>query len=650
MILGLHFGHDASASLFDESGLVGCILQERLTGIRHDYGLRIETIDLLLEAFGVDLSQISRVGVTSTQQMPALTQTPKELKLLPSQSLNRDTNLKRLHGYDWLIEEQGLFIQTVNDSTPNSQFDSFINDNLIKTRKIPRHIFSEYEFYNFADPMWVREELAIENKKILDTAKSALSTHDLERLIYATSLRDKIKVKIRDFVFEGEYWSHHACHAASNAAVDDSDRLIITHDGGLGFQSGGIWSLQNSELKLLALHELELGRIYDYFAERLGLGSIGGAGKLMGLAAYGSILLFPENPFFGAVKDLKDQIELYEGVSVTNANIGERLFDLCVNECLKKNLDTSVLGDPKLVTQSAPVEIANFIQRVVEKSFTSLASELKNRFRNQTLGVSGGFALNCPTNSMLFDNCNFSSVVIEPHCEDGGCSVGAAHLSFMLMRGKSITVSPKNSQKSSYAYKGAKSRDLEFAHRDEELLVNAEVIAKLVSENKVIGIFYGPSEIGPRALGHRSIIANVSFAENWQRVNQIKGRESWRPFAPVVLNERLRDFFEGGPETSPFMLFNYRVKNQEQTKFPAVTHFDSTSRVQTVSQGDEPFYSILKHLESMGLDPVVMNTSFNGPGQPIVENISQAKLFFETSELDAILLNNLLIHKNNSSK
>jgi carbamoyltransferase len=645
MILGLHFGHDASASLFDESGLVGCILQERLTGIRHDYGLRIETIDLLLETFGIDLSQISRVGVTSTQQMPALTQTPLELRLLHSESLIRDTKLKRVHGFDWLIEEQGLFIQTVNESTPNSQFDSFINENLIKTRGMPSHIFSQYEFYNFADPMWVREELAIENKKILDTARNALSTFELENSINATSLRDQIKVKIRDFVFEGEYWSHHACHAASNVTVDDSDRLIITHDGGLGFQSGGIWNLRNSELKLLALHELELGRIYDYFAERLGLGAIGGAGKLMGLAAYGSSLLFPENPFFGATKDLKDQIEFNEGVSVTNASIGEKLFDLCVNECLKKNLDTAVLGDPKLVTQSAPVEIANFIQRLVEKSFTSLAAELKSRFGNQTLGVSGGFALNCPTNSMMLEKCSFSSVVIEPHCEDGGCSVGAAHLSYMLMRGKSVEVSLKISKNSSYAYKGAISNVSEFADGDEELPINARAIANLISENKVIGIFYGPSEIGPRALGHRSIIANVSFAENWERVNKIKGRETWRPFAPVVLAERLRDFFEGGPEISPFMLFNYRVKFQERSKFPAVTHFDWTSRVQTVSEGDEPFYSILKNLESMGLDPIMMNTSFNGPGQPIVENVNQAKLFFENSELDSVLLNNLLIHK-----
>jgi carbamoyltransferase len=308
-------------------------------------------------------------------------------------------------------------------------------------------------------------------------------------------------------------------------------------------------------------------------------------------------------------------------------------------------LNTSLLGDPKLVTQSAPVEIANFIQRLVEKSFTSLASELKSRFGNQSLGVSGGFALNCPTNSMLHEKCNFSSVVIEPHCEDGGCSVGAAHLSFMSMRGKSVGISPKITNKSNYAYKGAKSIVSKFADGDEELSINTRAIANLISENKVIGIFYGPSEIGPRALGHRSIIANVSFAENWERVNKIKGRETWRPFAPVVLAERLHDFFEGGPEISPFMLFNYRVKFQERSKFPAVTHFDWTSRVQTVSEGDEPFYSILKNLESMGLDPIMMNTSFNGPGQPIIENVNQAKLFFENSELDSVLLNYLLIHK-----
>jgi carbamoyltransferase len=281
----------------------------------------------------------------------------------------------------------------------------------------------------------------------------------------------------------------------------------------------------------------------------------------------------------------------------------------------------------------------------VEKSFSILAEGIQSLSPNNSLGISGGFALNCPTNSKLLDCSKFSEVIIDPHCEDGGCSVGAAFLSFYKHQGKFPKINGSRTKVSEYAYKGLRTNP-----KDEEIIrgslsENAVRIANLIDANKVVGIFYLNSEVGPRALGHRSIIANVTFKENWNRVNLIKGRELWRPFAPATLKTTLRNYFDGGPDDSPFMLFNYKVREDFREKFPAITHFDGTSRVQTVTEGDEPLFSILKCLERINHDPVVMNTSFNGPGQPIIETETQALDFFLGTDLDAVLINNKLYEK-----
>jgi carbamoyltransferase len=150
----------------------------------------------------------------------------------------------------------------------------------------------------------------------------------------------------------------------------------------------------------------------------------------------------------------------------------------------------------------------------------------------------------------------------------------------------------------------------------------------------------GRSEIGPRALGHRSIFANVTRAENWTRVNKIKRREQWRPFAPMVLQEDFKDWFDGGPASSPHMLYTSQVKGD---RLPAITHVDGSARVQTVRSIDGKFQKILLYLKELTGVPVMMNTSFNGPGEPIVDSPEDAIRFFLHSGLDAIFINGIKI-------
>jgi carbamoyltransferase len=153
--------------------------------------------------------------------------------------------------------------------------------------------------------------------------------------------------------------------------------------------------------------------------------------------------------------------------------------------------------------------------------------------------------------------------------------------------------------------------------------------------NKIIAWFEDRSEIGPRALGHRSILADPRKMENWQRVNQLKKRESWRPLAPAVLEAHARDWFRGTPLPSPYMLFTGSVTREG---IPAVTHIDGSARLQTVGPDCGEFFRLLNEFHALTGIPVLLNTSFNGPGEPIVETPHDAIRFLVTTDLDALYM------------
>jgi carbamoyltransferase len=194
------------------------------------------------------------------------------------------------------------------------------------------------------------------------------------------------------------------------------------------------------------------------------------------------------------------------------------------------------------------------------------------------------------------------------------------------------------------AYLGARIDETEIeaalsrhaAGLDYERLADwAEVAAQDLADDRIIGWFEGRSEIGPRALGHRSILADPRKAANWARVNKIKGREDWRPFAPAVLADRATHWFAGLPLPSPHMLFTAQVTSR---KIPAITHVDGSSRIQTVDESCGAFHRLLRRFDALTSVPVILNTSFNGPGEPIVETPEEALRFFLQSDLDALYM------------
>ena len=226
--------------------------------------------------------------------------------------------------------------------------------------------------------------------------------------------------------------------------------------------------------------------------------------------------------------------------------------------------------------------------------------------------MSGGTALNCPSNSDIAASPDFDDVFVEPACDDGGLAVGAA-----LALTHSILDRPPSAwraaNRSPYLGPTYGEEDVARAlerHRGTVLGVRyadaARAAAEDLAANRLVAWYEGRSEIGPRALGHRSLLADPRHAENWARVNIAKEREMWRPFAPAVLARYADEWFTGAPPASPYMLFNAKLKSAD---VPAVTHVDGTARIQTVDESCGEFYRVLSEFYDLTGVPIVLNTS-----------------------------------------
>ncbi len=648
-VLGLHLGHDSSASVISEKGVESSILQERHTRIRHDFGLDIQTIDLALKSAGVRLSQISAVGVTGTQLMPIVNRSIESIKIFPVQRPEPKSDDVLHHGRDWLDESFGSgFVIAQQGPDPTSKSWQEFRDFLSQDRRIPNSELEETEFLLVNDPLRAPVGLGTPRNisEVLDAYFSSNSNGS-----DALNMNHEFEIQIRSQRMKAYFWSHHASHAASNVIADSRPRNIYTHDGGLGVQSGGVWRWDGRSLRLNVLHQFEIGQLYDYCAMRLGLGSIGGAGKLMGLAAYGGKKIISHSIPLGNRFDLIR----YFNTELKNESLYDLFFSELLHSAASIGLDVSGIGDPARATELGPAEIAFAVQKYAEDSFSQFVCQIEAKNDFGSLGISGGFALNCPTNSKIWNRLR-RDLVIEPHCEDGGCSLGAANLALAKVSGH-FNSNSVGTVSSKYAYMGSKHSRIEptvfrraqlrlKGYKVTKPKVMSESIAMFLCENKIGACLSGQSETGPRALGHRSILSNPSILSNWARVNRVKNREEWRPFAPAVLVEDLSQYFVDGPKDSPFMLINYKVTELGRKLLPAITHVDGTARVQTVKEDDGLIHKILVSLKRLGLPPVVMNTSLNGPGEPIIENFSEAISLFEKTNLDFVQTGKFLITKN----
>ena len=297
-------------------------------------------------------------------------------------------------------------------------------------------------------------------------------------------------------------------------------------------------------------------------------------------------------------------------------------------------------------------DVAWRVQDDTEKVLLARAAWLRETTGADNLCIAGGVALNCVANGRIAREGGFPNVWIQPAAGDDGIAIGCAYYGWHEILKQPRTFEMK------HAYVGRRYSDTDVAKALGKSLVRVQTTqtksdniaretAKLLADQKVIGWFQDRSEFGPRALGNRSLIADPRKAEMKDILNsRVKHRQPFRPFAPIVLYERMKDVFEG-EEDSPFMLIAKNVRPEWRDKIPAIVHVDGTARVQTVREDTNPMlYRLLKEFDALTGVPVLINTSFNVKGEPIIETPRDAVICFLTTGIDYLVLHDTLVSKN----
>jgi carbamoyltransferase len=421
---------------------------------------------------------------------------------------------------------------------------------------------------------------------------------------------------------------HHLSHAASAFHASPYKKVaVMTIDGRGEKATTCYYRGEGNSLELIAQVNMphSLGLLYEKMTTYLGFLHSSDEYKVMALASYGK-------PVF--VEEFRNMIHVGEG--------GQYRVD---------DIDFSVLFGPARQKGDEFGElhfnIAHSLQRVLEETVLKLSKWLHSETQQETLCMAGGVALNCVMNAYLRDHSPFKNIWVQPAAGDAGTALGAALLTDARER-----KTGKRSFVMEDAYWGPEYPDEAI----ERFLIWAKVpyrraanvareAASLLAQDKIIGWYQGRMEFGPRALGSRSILASPINAEMQARLNEVKDREDFRPVAPVVLEEDAPEWFSGATY-SPFMLFVFPVNDAVADKIPAVRHVDGTARIQTVNQTQHPLYhSLLTEFKALTGVPVLVNTSFNTLGKPIVCSPRDAVECFWSSPFDVLVMGSFLIEK-----
>ncbi len=291
------------------------------------------------------------------------------------------------------------------------------------------------------------------------------------------------------------------------------------------------------------------------------------------------------------------------------------------------------------------------VQDDTENVLLARARWLRETTGAKNLCIAGGVALNCVANGRIAREAGFENVWIQPAAGDDGIAIGCAYYGWLEILNK------RRDFVMEHAYAGRRYGDKEIAAALGKFLVRLQVdarrsddicrdTAKRLADQRIIGWFQGPSEFGPRALGNRSLLADPRRPEMKDILNsRVKHRQAFRPFAPIVLAERMREIFEG-EEDLPFMLIAKPVRPEWRDRIPAIVHVDGSARVQSVREATNPLlYRLLKEFEALTGVPVLINTSFNVKGEPIVETPEDALMCFLTTGIDHLVLHDMLVSK-----
>jgi carbamoyltransferase len=476
----------------------------------------------------------------------------------------------------------------------------------------PRSFSKENQFYGRWDDLFLNY-IQYAPEQLIDGFP-----HHLQKRFIGTQRKD----------FEWSYVNHHLAHAASAFFPSPyHEAAVLTIDGRGEQTTTSYYYGKNVNLEKIneVLMPHSLGMMYEEVTSYLGFLHSSDEYKVMALASYGK-------PVY--LEEFRSLIHIGEN--------GEYTIDPLQ---LEKRFGPARKRDEPFT--DFHFNIAHSLQKVMEETVLQLANWLWKKTKADNLCMAGGVALNCVANAVIRDHSPFKNIWIQPAAGDAGTALGAAlwiDAQKNKTRSKSFVMD--------HVYWGPSYSDeeiesfLQWTKVDYRKMEDkAKETAELLAQNKIIGWFQGRMEFGPRALGARSILASPIDPAMQQRLNEIKDREDFRPVAPVVLEEDAGEWFENA-DHSPFMLFVHRVKDEKADQIPAVRHVDGTARIQTINRKQHPdYYDLLSEFKKLTGVPILVNTSFNTRGEPIVCTPRDAIECFWTSPFDALVINSFVLEK-----
>ena len=510
-----------------------------------------------------------------------------------------------------------------------------------------------FKSFSLSMPIWLREKLF--QKKFLF---EKLKEHD----------------KKFDDIKKINFSEHHFSHAASAFYPSPfKDAVILTLDGVGEWATTTIAVGNGSRLEIVKeIHfPHSLGLLYSSFTYYAGFKVNSGEYKLMGLAPYGKPKY--KDLIIDKLLDLKED---------GSFKLDMKYFNYATGLTMTNNKFSKLFGHPvrdpkKDLLNDFHMDIASSIQAVTEEIILRLTKNLAKEYKIKNLCLAGGVALNCVANGKILKEKVFENIWIQPAAGDAGGSLGAA-LAYWHHELKMPRQEFKDKMQGSYLGPKFENNSIEEKlkfleanykkHNTEEII---SLAAKELSNEKTVGWFQGRMEFGPRALGGRSILADPRSEKMQKELNlKIKFRESFRPFAPSILRDDISDWFEID-EDSPYMLLVSEVKKEKQIKMtkndenlfgieklnvkrssiPAITHIDYSARIQTVHKETNPrYYELIKEFKNITKCPILVNTSFNVRGEPIVCSIEDAFNCFMGTNLDVLVIEDFILFKEDQNK
>lgn len=599
-ILGISaFYHDSAAAIIEDGEIIAAAQEERFTRKKHDPNFPTNAVKFCLNYAGTTIDQLDGIAFYD----------------------------KPLLKFERLLETYYAFVP--------KGLSSFIT----------------------AIPVWLKEKMFLKR----------LIHEELEKI----QSYDKKKLKLL-------FPEHHLSHAASAYYSSPyNDAAILTIDGVGEWATASICHGKGKDLTILK--ELKfphsLGLLYSAFTYFLGFKVNSGEYKLMGLAPYGVPGSKQVEDYVRIIKenliDLKDDGSIWLNQEYFNYATGLRM----VHEEKWEKLFGFKIRKPEAELEAHHCNLGLAIQHITEEAVIKMAEEAKRLTNSEYLCMAGGVALNCVANGKAFNTKIFKDIFIQPAAGDAGGALGAAQAAYHIYYGKERNAPAKlDNMKGSYLGPEYSDLDVElvirkynakgkwFASREEM----CAYVAQKLSEENVIGWMQGRMEFGPRALGGRSILGDPRSEEMQRKLNvKIKYRESFRPFAPSVLAEDCTQYFEHD-SISPYMLMVQPVKKERRkplpegynefslkdklyylrSDMPAITHIDFSARIQTVHKETNPtYYQLIEEFKKLTGYGVIVNTSFNVRGEPIICTPEDAYRCFMRTEMDFLVVGNFVFDK-----